>query len=337
MSNRVANIPSRTALAAAVTASGLCGKVASTDLVPLARRGLAHLHWRLRGAGLLLRVPVVRDGHGAASLAQQAETFRRMAPSGHTPRLYGMVPVSERLPGGALVVQAIRGRDPLVPRDLPAIAAALAAIHDLPLPPAGERPPLASPADPFAATLATIDRHLDVAWPSLPAGVRDPLAAARDWARAYAAQHAAELAAAPRTLVITDAHPRNFIISTDGRAVCVDLEKALYGAPAIDLAHAVLPAAIAWGRAGERLTPADRQRFLAAYFRRRGPAAARAIEPWLGPMTKLVSLRTAAAFAAFRARGAARILGPGARRIAERAIARALDPKALAAMARERA
>ena len=327
MSNRVPKIPSRAVLAHAVTGSGLCGKLAATDLVPLARRGLAHLHWRLRGKGLLLRVPV--DGVPDL-LARQAETFRRMAPSGHTPRLHGVIAASERLPGGALVVEAVRGRDPVVPRDLLAIAAALAAIHDLPLPPPDARPPLLSPADPFQATLATIERHLDLAWPALPAAVRAPLAAAREEARAYAMQHAAALAAAPRALVITDAHPRNFIIRADGRAICVDLEKALYGAPAIDLAHATLPAAIAWGRAGERVTQADRQRFLAAYFRGRGPAAA-AIKPWLGPMTSLVWLRTTAAFAAFQTGGAARILGPAARRIAERAIARALDPKELAA------
>jgi len=328
VSSRILDIPSRTALAAAVSASGLCGRVAATDLVPLARRGLAHLHWRIRGRGLVLRVPVGREPD---LLARQAETFRRMAPSGHTPRLHGVVAASDRLPGGALVVEEIRGRDPVVPRDLPALAAALAAIHGLPLPPEAARAPLASPAEPFQATLATIERHLELAWPSLPADVRAPLAAARDEARAYAARHAAALAAAPRALVITDAHPRNFIVRADGRAICVDLEKALYGAPAIDLAHATLPAAVAWGRAGERLTAADRQRFLAAYFRRRGPAAAQAIEPWLGPMSALVWLRTTAAFAAFQAGGAARILGPDARRIAQRAITSALDPKALAA------
>ena len=39
------------------------------------------------------------------------------------------------------------------------------------------------------------------------------------------------------TLVLTDTHPGNFLIRPDGQAVIVDLEKALYGSPGIDLAH----------------------------------------------------------------------------------------------------
>jgi len=134
----------------------------------------------------------------------------------------------------------------------------------------------------------------------------------------------AALRAAPRALVLTDAHPRNFIIDRNGRAIAVDLEKALYGAPGIDLAHAMLPAAIAWGRAGERVTDADRADFVAAYFAWRGNAAMREIAPLLEPMRRLTALRTAAAFAAIRTTGADRPLAPAARTIARRAIAAAL-------------
>lgn len=329
MSSRVPPAPSRAAVAAALAASGLCGRVGARDLVELPRRGLAHRHWRVRGAGLVLRVPIT--GTGEVALARQAETFRRMAPSGHVPRLNGVLPPAAGLPGGALLVEEIRGLVPVVPRDFATLAAALAAIHELPLPPPEARPPLPSPADPVAATLAVIDRHLTEARESLAPPVRARLAEARDRANEDAAAHAAELQAAPRALAITDAHPRNFILRRDGRAICVDLEKAVYGSPAIDLAHAMLPAAIAWGRSGERITEADRERFLAAYFKRRGAAAETALRPLIAPMRRLVWLRTTAAFAAFRASGAERVLGPAARRLARRAIARALDLKAMPA------
>src|SRR6185437_15101993 len=97
-------------------------------------RGLAHRHWRLRGQGILLRVPLAGGSGAAAILERQAEAFRRMSGSGHTPRLHGVLRPSAHLPGGALLVEEIRGTAPVVPRDIAALATALAAIHDLKLP-----------------------------------------------------------------------------------------------------------------------------------------------------------------------------------------------------------
>lgn len=328
MSNR-RTLPSRSALAAALSAAGAHGAVAAGDLVELPRRGLAHRHWRLRGRHVLLRVPLAGGADAAAALERQAATFRRMSASGHVPQLFAVLAPAPHLPGGALIVEEVRGRAPVVPRDLAALAEALAAIHSLPLPSGRTRPPLPSPDDPFAATLATIERHLEVAGPTLSAALRAALAQECHWARRYAATHAGELGGGPRALIVTDAHPRNFILRADGRAICVDLERAMYAEPGIDLAHATLPAAIAWGRAGERITAADDERFLAAYFARRGPAAEAAIRPTLPALRRLIRLRTTAAFAAFRAAGAGRVLGPTARRLADRAMARALDPHAL--------
>jgi Phosphotransferase enzyme family len=324
-------LPTPAALAAALTAHGAHGRVRAGDLVELPRRGLAHRHWRLRGQGVLLRAPLHGGGSAAAVLARQAEAFRRVSASGHAPRLYGAIAPAERLPGGALIVEEIRGRAPVVPRDVAALAAALAAIHALPLPPESAQAPLPSPADFFADTLATIERHLESAWPTLGHALRTHFAAERDWARHAVAEQGPALRASPRALVVTDAHPRNFILRADGRAVCVDLEKAMYGAPAIDLAHTMLPAAIAWGRQGERVSAADRERFLNEYFKRRGAAAERAIRPTFPTFQRLTALRTMAAFAAFRAGGAGRVLGQAAQRLAQRAIAQALDPKHLAA------
>ncbi|MBV8537699.1 MAG: phosphotransferase, partial [Alphaproteobacteria bacterium] len=312
-------------LAAALTAQGAYAPVRAGDLVELPRRGLAHRHWRLRGRAVLLRAPLLGGPSAAAALARQAEAFRRMSMSGHAPRLHGTLMPTVLLPGGALIVEEIRGRAPVVPRDFPALAAALAAIHALPLPPEAARAPLPSPADPFSDTLATIERHLESAWPRLSRELRMRLTAERDWARRTVAEHGPALRAGPRTLVVTDTHPRNCILRADGRAVCVDLEKAMYGAPAIDLAHAMLPAAIAWGRQGERVTEADRDRFVNAYLKRRGTDAAGALGPEFELWRRLTALRTTAAFAAFRASGAGGVLGPAARRLARRAMSQALE------------
>jgi hypothetical protein len=239
------------------------------------------------------------------------------------------------LPGGALIVSAVRGRAPRLPQDLPAIAQTLASIHALPLPPPNARTPLASPEDPFAATLAVIERHLALGAAVFVPAARAQIDAELAWARDYAGTHAAELRRSPRTLVLTDTHPRNFVRRADGTAIAVDLEKALYGAPAIDLAHAVLPSAIAWARDGEKVSPADRRRFLAAYFKHRGKAAEEELRPFLAPMQRLTWLRTTAAFAAFRASKADRVMGATARALARRAIATALDPETMALSRRQ--
>jgi hypothetical protein len=323
MSSRLL-IPGRRALVAALSAVGLRVRVA--DLVELPRHGLAHRHWRLRGRGLVLRVPILPGAD--EMLTRQAAIFRRAAASAHTPALHAVLPPSPDLPSGALLVAEISGRVPRVPVDLPAIAAALAALHDLPVPRA--RTPIPAPAEPFAATLTLIEGNLDRGASALTPAIRAILDAECHWARRFARENAKALRAAPRTLIVTDAHPRNFLVARDGHAVCLDLERGQYASPAIDLAHATLPIAIAWGRAGERLIEADRQRFLDAYFRARGAKAADALRPWLRPFARLVALRTTAAYAAFRASGAERVLGPAARALARRAIARTLDADHLA-------
>lgn len=324
------NTPTRNSLARALSAQGSYGVVHPGDLVELPRHGLMHRHWRASGTGVLLRVPVA----AAAKLNMQAEAFLRLAASRHVPMLHHVLQPDEGLPFGALAIEEIRGRVPRVPRDLEAIAAALAAIHSVPVPPEAQRGPLDSPEEPFAATLAVIERNFAAGAASFGRRSREVLETELAWARDFAARHPPALSAGPRALVLTDAHPRNFIIARDGRAVAVDLEKAQYGAPGIDLAHAILPAAIAWGRTGERLTDTDRHHFLAAYFERRGKEAERGIVPFLPSMRRLTWLRTTAAFAAIKASGAERALDPRARDIARRAITAALDPRNIAAMRR---
>jgi len=323
------NVPNRNALAAALSKAGAAVRAASLEELP--RHGLAHRHWLLRGRGLVLRVPILPGA--AETLERQAAIFRRAASSGHVPALHAVLPPSRDLPGGALLVEAIGGRIPRVPADLPAIGRALAAIHNLPVP--QSRAPIPAPPESFAATLALIERNLERGASALKSDIRAVLDAERDWATRFAREHAKALRALPRALIVADAHPRNFLIAAqagggDERAVCLDLERGQYACPAIDLAHALLPIAIAWGRSGESLTSADRTRFLNAYFRGRRASVARLLRPWLKPFARLITLRTTAAYAAFRASGAERALGPEARAVARRAIIHTLHADRLA-------
>ncbi|HET7528600.1 MAG TPA: hypothetical protein VFK10_21855, partial [Burkholderiaceae bacterium] len=50
----------------------------------------------------------------------------------------------------------------------------------------------------------------------------------------------------PKRLIAFDAHPGNFLLRDDGAAVLVDLEKARYSHPPLDLAHATLYTSTTW-------------------------------------------------------------------------------------------
>jgi hypothetical protein len=145
---------------------------------------------------------------------------------------------------------------------------------------------------PIAGTLAVIERQvpaLDEA--GLPRATQDALLAELDWARALAA--GAEAREQPITLVGTDTHPGNFLIRADGSAALVDLEKALYGSPAIDLAHTSLFTSTTWDLDVQAVLSREE---IASFYRRYldlvGPHAAARLRPWLLPCRRLTWLRT---------------------------------------------
>jgi aminoglycoside phosphotransferase (APT) family kinase protein len=220
-------------------ASGAC------EILP--DKGLAHLHIRLTGHGLLARVPKQSQlGLAAeAHLAYEAACFERAAASAHTPRLHAVLAPQPGLPRGALVVDEIVGHPAQLPSDLPAIIDALASIHALPLPVRERRAPLIDPADTLAALSNEIGRqaaHLDRA--SIAEAARSRIdATLAAWSRHREAPQR------PRcTLIAFDGHPGNFIVDAHGRAWLVDLEKARYSHPALDLAHATLYTSTTWDR-----------------------------------------------------------------------------------------
>jgi hypothetical protein len=218
---------------------------ADASLTVLGDKGLAHHHVRLAGGGLLARLPKQSQMgfDAAANLAYEAACYERAAASGHVPRVEGTLPVSAVLPRGGLLVEEIVGRTARLPDDLAAIADAFAAIHSLPLPAAAARAPLIDAADPLAALRTEIDMQaafLDAA--ALAPGARTLI----DAARAQFAQRCEHAARPPRRLIAFDGHPGNFLIRSDGTAVLVDLEKARYSHPPLDLAHATLYTSTTW-------------------------------------------------------------------------------------------
>ena len=290
--------PDLDALAAEVSALPDFADVTRDDLVPMQVKGLAHDHVSLRGRGVLLRVPKQSQfGFAAAeNLAYQSACFERVSASGFAPRLHGVIRPCPRVAMGALLVDEIAGRPPELPRDLPALATCMARVHALPLPEAAARAPLAVHGDPVGGAMAEIERQVPFIGeagldPAARREIEDELA----WARRF--QRDLGGAEQPMTLALTDTHPGNFLIDAAGGAVIVDLEKALYGSPGTDLAHATIYSSTTW----DPDTWADLSLDQVAGFYRTyldligghliGGGLAARVRPWLVPMRRLTMLR----------------------------------------------
>lgn len=231
------------ALHRALTALG--HPLAGHDLVALPDKGLAHDHVRIGRSGWLARIPKQSQMGLSAerNLAYQRACFERAAPSGATPVLHGVLPPCSDLPRGALLVEEIEGACAQLPKDLPAIATALAALHALPMPaPVGQAPLLAA-ADPLADLLVEINGQAQ----HLAAARLSPVAAnaVADGLRKLAIL-CQQPQRPPRHLIAFDGHPGNFIVRPGGAAVLVDLEKCRYSYPGLDLAHATLYTSTTW-------------------------------------------------------------------------------------------
>lgn len=258
-------------------------------LVSLADKGLAHDHVRLLGTGLLARMPKQSQLGLAAqdNLDYQRTCFERAAASGHTPSLQGVLPPSEQLPRGALLVQEIEGRTARLPQDLSALAVALAALHAMPLPEDRARAPLLNAPDPLQALVEEIDTqasHLGAA--ALPAAVLTAIE--REWQRLL--RCLSEPARPQRCLIAFDAHPGNFIVQPDGRAVLVDLEKCRYAYPCLDLAHATLYTSTTWDVDTRAVLSVDEVvDFYTVWARAVGPLSAGA-QAWHVPLRRAMWL-----------------------------------------------
>ncbi|MEA2118670.1 aminoglycoside phosphotransferase family protein [Halovibrio sp. HP20-50] len=211
-------------------------------LTPMADTGLAHDHvWIHReGDDWVARLPKQSQMNlpPEENLAYQTACYERSSPGGHTPQLYDVLPPSNQLPRGGLLVEAIRGRLAKLPEDLPAVAEALASLHRQPLP--NEKAPLLAPADPWQAMVSEV--HQQAQWladAQLSSKVTQRIKQELDLLPP-------RLNDVTPTLISFDTHPGNFLIRDDGRAVLVDLEKCRYGLPGIDLAHTSLYTSTTW-------------------------------------------------------------------------------------------
>ena len=262
--------------------------------------GTAHGHVRLPN-NLLARVAYAHEGDptAAARLVTQAEAFRHLAPAGRTPLLHDVIQPRAGLPGGALIVDRIDGRAPILPDELGAMADTLVRIHSLPLPPADSLIPRQK--NPFLETLAAIEQNallfLDRAVPDFGARaeITEELRLVRDMAPAFAKD------AQPLTVALADTHPGNFIVDREGIAWFVDLEKVHVGSPAIDLAHATLATSTLWHPdVGKVLSRTEVQGFYTLYIEKIGRQQAAKLERWLVPMRRLTWLRTTMFMARWR-------------------------------------
>ncbi len=277
----------RKRLAAALAQARVQWAGAELELLP--DSGLAHTHVRLVGHGALARIPKQSQiGLApAVNLAYQAACFERAARSRHTPTLLGVLAPSPALPRGALIVEEIIGRAAQLPQDMPAIVTALARIHQLPLPARDARAPLTSGADPLRDLLAEVEAqaaHLDAAQ-------IEPIARRCIDAEIERLQALCDRPPRPpRCLISFDAHPGNFVVRGDGRAVLVDLEKCRYSYAPLDLAHATLYTSTTWDATSSAVLSVDE--VAAAYAdwsREMGPSAA-AWNDWHLPLRRAMWL-----------------------------------------------
>jgi hypothetical protein len=276
--------------------------IGSHTLSILTTKGISHDHWRIGDSGLVLRVLRMSQWNMTSDqqLIYEATAFKRAAASGHCPRLHGVVQPCEGLPRGALIVDLIDGHPPWLSDDLVTIADAFTAIHQLPVPPPDEQPPLQIHTDPVAATLRVIEEQAAyIPDAQLSTNARAMIYDELVWAREFATHGEPDIALC---LVGTDTHPGNFLVDRDGRAWFVDLEKALYGVPPIDLAHATLTVATGWDPdSAARLTTDQVGGFYRRYLDRCDPEVATKISPWLLPLRRLTWLRTMTWFARWQA------------------------------------
>ncbi len=273
-------------------------------LEPLSPNGLDNDHVRLGDTGTVARVPrwPVDDLKPDAALALRAERFCRAA-SAHVPALHAVLPPADGLPNGALVVDEIRGVSARVPDDMDAIADALASLHAPEMPAPAARPPLPDASEPAAALIDQVARQSETLRAAgADRSVQRLVAAEIEQAgRLYTDRW--RLNPQPQCLVGTDTHPGNFLVAATGRAVLVDLDKAMYGSPAVDLAHASVPSSVFWATGDwDRLGVTERRRFYERYLNALATERTRALEPWLAPMARLTWLRTTTWAARWRVR-----------------------------------
>ena len=286
-------------LANALSASPLFAGLGSDDLVRLPPKGLAHDHVRIKGIrvggrGAIIRLPRLSQFgfDPATNLSYQAACFERASQSGHVPRLLEILKPSHVIPLGALVVEEVDGGPVRLPDDLNGMAECFARVHLLDVPSSSDRPPLVDQADPLLGLMSFVEEQALF----IEASATDPASAQMlfeelDWARRFAAYKAGTHP--PARLCLTDTHPGNFMADTRGKVHFIDLEKALYGSPAVDLGHATVLTSTLWDISVQtELNYEEVRAFYHTYLDLLPSVMADEIRPWLLPLRRLAWLRS---------------------------------------------
>ncbi|MEH6755472.1 MAG: aminoglycoside phosphotransferase family protein [Alphaproteobacteria bacterium] len=296
------NTPDPEQIAGLLHSTGIADGVIADDISVLSTKGISHDHWRIGETGLVLRIPRMNQWgmEPQEALNYQKTAFQRAAASGHAPDCVETLPPTLALPRGALIVEEIIGRAPRLPDELGAIADTLAALHGMPMPAEQTFAPLQIHRNPVSSTLQVIEEQaIYLARAQLDRQSDSDIRTELEWARDFASNGEPRFSLC---FVGTDTHPGNFLVDDNGKSWFVDLEKSVYGAAPIDLAHATLATSTGWDPdCSAQLSPEDVAKFYRRYLRSVGPDRADELEPWLLPLRRLTWLRTITWFARWRA------------------------------------
>lgn len=269
------------------------------DLNVVTTKGLVHDHVLLKSDNhsdyqMVVRIPRLSQFglEPRENLKYQAACFSAASPSNHTPKLILVVEPSANLPMGALVVEHIKGKNIVLPSDLNGMAECFARVHSLQTPETPDHSELIYHIDPIRGVVKTINEQSKfISEATSDPEVQKILREEVEWAGDFANQNS-NLHPPPR-LCLTDTHPGNFLVDASGKVLFVDLEKALYGSPAIDLGHATILTSTLWDFDIQvELSRNDIINFYQAYLDFLPVNLENEIRPWLMPMRRLAWIRS---------------------------------------------
>ncbi|MEL0003153.1 MAG: aminoglycoside phosphotransferase family protein [Rhodospirillales bacterium] len=292
----------------------------TSEVLLISGNGVSHTHYKIGSSPWILRVPRLSQMNLSPidQLLLQEAAFKRAEASGMTPKFLATIPISELLPLGALIVERIEGIPPPGPTALPSLSRCLAAIHSQPLPALIKRAPIQSPKNPLAVIAHQAKDTLSAYMPQTNIGqkARDEINSRLNTVLKMAEENVDLL---PEALCVSDTHPGNFIMRSPDDACFVDLEKPVYGCPALDLAHTVIQVAAGWDPdAAMSPNKQDRDAFTQAWLERVPEKMAEANAPRIKPFRQAVWLRTIGFFMRWKKEStlsgawSAERLGPGA-------------------------
>ena len=202
----------------------------------LHHRGINHLVF-LINEEWVLRMPaptrqfLATDNPSAAEVAARMKLF---AATHHCPSPQYVFSPAELPPAGGILIPYVRGRKLELPTDLPLVADCLAALHATR--PGAIRPDIAK----------TINQRMDFL-PQAPISEDSRLIIKGLWDRTNGWLTSKEMVCLNREdAILADSQPGNFIVSSDNRAVVVDVEGDFVHSAGIDLAHITLFSSLLW-------------------------------------------------------------------------------------------